>query len=61
MMKNLKTWIETELPNEGEWWSDGYLKFIDSAEKMIKSGMSEETIKEILSDLYKAVAYEFGE
>ncbi len=59
-MENLKTWIKTELPNTGEWWSDGYLEFIDSAEKMLKAGMSEETIKEILNDCYKAVSGEFG-
>lgn len=59
-MENLKTWIETELPNEGEWWSDGYLEFIDSAEKMLKAGMPEGIIKEILSDCYKAVCGEFG-
>jgi len=59
-MENLKNWIENELPSEGEWWSDGYHEFIDSAAKMLKVGMSEATIKEILSDLYKAVASEYG-
>ena len=59
-MENLKTWIETELPSNGEWWSDGYHEFIDSAEKMLKAGMDEATIKEILSDLYEAVSSEYG-
>lgn len=60
-MKNLKKWIETELPHNGEWWSDGDEKFIDSAEKMLKVGMSEESIKEIFNDLYSAVSGEYGD
>lgn len=59
-MKNLKKWIKTELIPEGKWYGDGYIKFIESAEKMLKSGMSEDEIKEILSDLYWAISEEFG-
>ena len=44
-MEKLKNWIENELPTEGEWWSDGYHEFIDSAEKMLKAGMSSRTSK----------------
>lgn len=60
-MENLKNWIKTELPNNGSWWSDGYLEFIDSAEKMLNVGMSEDSIKEILKDCYNAVCSEFGD
>tara|TARA_R110000772_G_C13179742_1_gene427925 strand:+ start:117 stop:299 length:183 start_codon:yes stop_codon:yes gene_type:complete len=60
-MEKLKTWIIHDLPIDGEWWSDGYHEFIDSAEKMLKAGMEESVIKEILSDLYKAVSSEYGE
>jgi len=59
-MEELKKWIENELPNNGEWWNDGYLEFIDSAEKMLKAGMSIDVIKEILQDTYNAVSGEYG-
>ena len=59
-MEDLETWILIALPNNGEWWSDGYEAFVKSAEKMLKAGMDEQEIREILSDCYNAVAEEFG-
>lgn len=58
--KELKKWIEEELSNEGEWWNDGDIQFIEAAKKMEKVGMSEDDIKEIFESLYSAVADEFG-
>lgn len=58
-MKNLIEWINTELPHSGEWWKCGADEFIKSAQKMLKAGMSEESIKEIFSDLFNAVVDEY--
>ena len=60
-MEDLKKWITNSLPASGEWWGDGYLEFIDSAEKMLKAGMQPDLIKEILSDLFNAMTAEYGD
>ena len=60
-MEDLKVWIERELPNDGEWWNDGYVKFVSAAEQMLRAGMSEETIKSIFREIYSAVCSEFGD
>ncbi len=59
-MEELKEWIMTELPDNGEWWDDGYEQFIDSAEKLLTAGVGVHLIKEIFSDLYGAVADEYA-
>ena len=57
-MEELARFIMEDLP---EWWSDGCDAFTESAEKMLNAGMSEDDIKEILTDLHEAVRNEYGD
>jgi len=60
MDKELKHWIMTALPENGEWWSSGYETFIDVGDTLFNYGMPRHEIKETLSDLYSAVSSEYG-
>ena len=58
--QELTDWILYKLPNEGEWWNGGYTEFIKRAQFLYENGITENDIKEIFTDLYSAVAGEFG-
>ncbi len=59
-MKELGKWILDELPNDGEWWHDGFDAFIKLAERLLELKMPVDEIKAHLQDIYSAVADEFG-
>lgn len=58
--QELRDWIMFELPEDGEWWNSGYETFIQYANFLYDEGITEDDIKEIFTDLYSAVAGEFG-
>ena len=59
--KELIDFVNNKLPSDGEWWdSDNKAKFHKACGTMLAYGMSIVTIKEILIDLYSAVADEYG-
>ena len=59
--KELIDFVNNELPSDGEWWcSSNAEPFHKAAGTMMASRISIETIKEILSSLYHAVASEYG-
>lgn len=60
-MKELTDFIMKELPNDGEWWSDGHQAFIELATLLRDNRVEPEIIKTHLQDIYNAVAQEFGE
>ena len=59
-MKELKNWIENDLPIEGEWWGDGAKIFFESGKRMLSTGMNIKEVKEILENIYHAASSEFG-
>ena len=49
------------IPPEGEWWSSsGEEEFVAAGERLLDLGMEEEEIVAFLTELYCAVAGEFG-
>lgn len=59
--EDLKSWINNELPNDGEWqFSSNSDIFVGHAMTMLAYGISVTHIKSILQGLYSAVADEFG-
>lgn len=58
---SLNDWIDTELPQDGEWYRiDGSEQFKNHATLLLSFGLLEDQIKDILSNLYATVAEEFG-
>ena len=55
------TSLVDSIPNSGEWWTQyGRGVFIESAEKLIALGLSEEQTALFLHKLYQAVSAEYG-
>jgi len=54
---NLEEWITTKLPMDSEINKE---TFILCGTRMLAHGMSVEEVKEILQDLYSAMADEYG-
>jgi hypothetical protein len=59
MKEELIKFIET-IPGEDGWWSYSETVFLRTAEKMLNKGFSESEVKEILEDMYSAVANCYG-
>jgi hypothetical protein len=59
--KELVDFVNNDLPSDGEWWCDGNKdKFHEACGTMMAYGMNNDTIKELLSNLYSAVSSEYG-
>lgn len=59
--KELIDYVNNELPSDGEWWDeDSKEKFHKACGTMLAYGISIVVIKEVLADLYSAVAGEYG-
>jgi hypothetical protein len=57
--KELKAFCQNEL--NSEWWHQGYESFIKWGNRLLMYGVELETIKEMFSNLYSAVADEYGD
>ena len=58
--KELVDFVNNELPSDGEWWLDGSEKFHKACGTLLAHGVSIEEIKKMLTELYWAVAAEYG-
>lgn len=59
--EELINYVSDELPSDGEWWDEANKeKFHKACDIMLYYGMNTVAIKEILADLYAAVASEYG-
>jgi hypothetical protein len=59
--KKLKEFINSDLPNDGQWWDDSNADaFHEASETLLSKGLSADEIKEIFQSLYNAVSGEFG-
>jgi len=59
--KELIDYVNNELPSDGDWWDEcNKEKFHKACGTMLAYGMSIVAIKEVLADLYSAVAGEYG-
>lgn len=56
----LRVFILTELPDDGEWFHDGYKEFIKLAHRLVELGMSIDEIKVHLVEIYSAVSAEYS-
>lgn len=61
MTKELKKYIQQEIPSNGEYWNSSTEQhMLYCAKTLLELGMKEEDVKEFLNDLYWSVADEFG-
>lgn len=60
-MKRISKIID-EIPPNGEWWkSDTRETFYEAAVTLLQKGFTDEEAKDLLEDLYSAVAAEYGD
>lgn len=59
--KELEKYIESIPPGDEGWWnSSGREDFIKEAERLLSFSVPEDTIKDVFTNLYSAVAGEYG-
>lgn len=59
-VSELMRFINDELPQGSEWWSDGYEDFETLGKDMLAKGFNIENIKLSFESVYNAVSCEFG-